>query len=511
MNKIYKLIVVTLFLTLPSLHAAELKLAPLFSSDMVLQRGVSVPVWGWAEKGRKVTVSFGGQERTATADANGKWQVTLKAMPASAEPRTLSVSSSDLKAQITNLTCTNVLVGEVWLCSGQSNMQFGMGGTTDSTQHIAQAADVLLRLFTVPNTPAETPRCDMDSKGPISWKVASPETVRGFSAVAYFFGRDLRKDLKIPVGLIHSSWGGTPAEAWTAKEMLEADPMLKKLIENWDEKIAKYDPVKANEKYKAALANHNEAVAKAKAEGKPAPRGPSLEGNPAKSQNRPANLFNGMIAPLVPYALKGAIWYQGESNSSRAKEYQTLFPAMIKCWRNNWNNSAMPFLFVQIAPHNGMCPEIREAQLLTSQRVKNTAMAVITDHGNATDIHPKQKEPVGARLALAARVIAYGEKIESSGPVYKSIKVKNGKAILSFTHIGDGLVAKDGALKGFTIAGADKNFVPATAEISGKTIIVASDKVTTPVAVRFGWVSVPDVNLFNQNGLPATPFRTDSW
>ncbi len=512
MNKIFKLIVVALLLTLPSLYAAELKLAALFSDNMVLQRDVPVPVWGWADKGQKVTVSFGKQAKTAMADAHGKWQLTLDAMPASAEPCTLSVSSSNPKSEITTLTCTNVLVGEVWLCSGQSNMQFGMAGTTDATQHIAQATDSLLRLFSVPNIPAETPQSDIsNARGCVEWKVCLPETVRGFSAVAYFFGRDLRKDLKIPVGLIHSSWGGTPAEAWTSKDVLEANPLLKQLIGDWDKKIATYDPMKASESYKAALAKHADAAAKAKAEGTPEPRKPALQSNPAMSQNRPANLFNGMIAPLVPYALKGAIWYQGESNAGRAKEYQTLFPAMINCWRTVFNNSGMPFLFVQIAPHNGMCPEIREAQFLTSQRVKNTAMAVITDHGTAGDIHPKQKEPVGARLALAARAIAYGEKIEFSGPVYKSMKVKNGKVILTFTHLGDGLVAKEGALKGFAIAGADKKFVPATAEISGKTIIVASDKVTAPVAVRFGWANVPDVNLFNKNDLPATPFRTDTW
>jgi len=218
--------------------------------------------------------------------------------------------------------------------------------------------------------------------------------------------------------------------------------LLKNLVGDWDKKIAAYDPVKADEMFKAAVAKHADDAAKAKSEGKPVPRRPRLKGNPVMSPQRPANLYNGMIAPLLPCAIRGAIWYQGESNAGRAKEYQTLFPAMINCWRKDFNNPGMPFLFVQIAPHNGMCPEIREAQLLTSQRVKNTAMAVITDHGNDADIHPKQKEPVGARLALAARAVAYGEKIEYSGPEYKSMKVKDGKSILTFTHLGDGLVAK---------------------------------------------------------------------
>jgi sialate O-acetylesterase len=399
----------------------------------------------------------------------------------------------------------NILVGEVWVASGQSNMQWPLSLCANASSDIAAAGDSELRLFYVPRVTADTPQSDVNT----NWTCCTPETAAGFSAVAYFFGRDLRKALGVPVGMIHTSWGGTPAEAWTSKEALEARPMLKKLITDWDAKIAAYDPVKTAERNNAAAARHKEAAAKAKAAGKPAPPAPRPEVDPAKNPHRPTSLYNAMIHPLLPFAVKGAIWYQGESNNSRAKEYQTLFPAMIECWRDCWKQGDFPFLFVQITPHNNMSPEIREAQLLTTERVPNTAMAVTTDYGNATDIHPREKAPVGARLAYAARALVYGERIEYSGPVFKAMRVSGNKATLHFRHATGGLVAKDGALKGFTIAGADKNFVPAKAEICGDRIVVSSDQVARPVAVRYGWANVPDVNLYNQAGLPASPFRTD--
>jgi sialate O-acetylesterase len=384
-------------------------------------------------------------------------------------------------------------------------MQMPLSGCADAATHIAAAADPQLRLFTVPRVTSDKPLTEVDSR----WVVCTPETAASFSAVAYYFGRDLCKARNVPVGMIHSSWGGTPAESWTSKETLEANPMLKKLITDWDKKIAAYDPVKAAERNKAAAEKHKAAVIKAKAEGKPIPRAPRPEIDPATDSHRPTVLYNAMINPLLPFPIKGAIWYQGESNNDRAKEYQTLFPTMIKNWRTAWNNPKMPFLFVQIAPFNTMTPEIREAQLISWQKTPHTAMAVITDYGEATDIHPKQKEPVGARLALAARALVYGERIEYSGPVYKCMNLQGNKVILTFTHVGGGLVAKDGPLKGFTMAGADKNFVPADAQIDGNTVVVSSSAVAKPVAVRYGWSNVPDINLFNKNGLPATPFRTD--
>jgi len=342
-----------------------------------------------------------------------------------------------------------------------------------------------------------------------AWQVCTPTNVSGFSAVGYFFGRDLRSKLNVPVGLIESDWGGTYAEAWTDGATLEK--ILPEAFTRYADSVKTYDPEKAKAQYEKAKAKFEADVATAKAAGQiPPPYPPHAPQDPRLNPNRPAVLFNGMIAPLQPYALRGAIWYQGESNSGRAKEYQTLFPAMIGCWRRTWGLGDFPFFFVQIAPHKDMVPEIREAQLIAWQKTKNTAMAVITDHGNAIDIHPTAKEPVGQRLALAAGALVYGEKIEYSGPVFKKMKISDGKAVLSFDHLGGGLVAKDGALKGFTVAGSDKQFAAADAAIVGNTVVVHSAKVPQPMAVRYGWDRVPDVTLFNKEGLPATPFRTDA-
>ncbi|MCX7009643.1 MAG: sialate O-acetylesterase, partial [Kiritimatiellaeota bacterium] len=334
-----------------------------------------------------------------------------------------------------------------------------------------------------------------------------PKSVESFSAVGYFFGRDLRKALNIPVGMIESDWGGTYAETWTDRATLQK--VLPEAFTRQADAVKAYDPVKAKQQFEQAMIKHKAAVAKAKAEGKPDPRGPRMQADPSTGPNRPCVLFNGMIAPLLPYPICGAIWYQGESNNGRQKEYQTLFPAMIGCWRKVWGCGDFPFLFVQIAPHEGMTPELREAQLISMQKTPNTAMAVITDHGTPKDIHPKAKEPVGGRLALAARALAYGEKIEYSGPVYRKMKIRGDKAVVSFEHLGGGLVAKDGALKGFTIAGSDKKFVAANAVIEDDTVVVSSPDVKAPFAVRYGWANVPEVNLFNKADLPATPFRTD--
>jgi sialate O-acetylesterase len=340
----------------------------------------------------------------------------------------------------------------------------------------------------------------------------------------------------VPIGLIHSSWGGTPAEAWTSMQALGTDPVLSDLVIAAKDNLANYPAAAAA--YPAQLAAHEEKMnawtkdggpeatklqnewqqqaAKARQQGTPIPERPM----PAKPQpvapagpdgtpRTPTVLYNAMIAPLIPYAIKGAIWYQGEGNAKRHRQYRTLFPTMIADWRARWKQEDFPFIFVQVAPFNGMVPEIRESQLLTLSRSPNTAMVVTTDVGDAKDIHPKRKEPVGQRLALAARALAYGEKIEYSGPLYQEMKVEAGRVMLDFTHTGGGLVAKGGDLQGFTIAGADGNFVPAQAEIQGSRIMVSSADVPTPTAVRYGWSNFPEVNLYNREGLPASPFRTD--
>jgi sialate O-acetylesterase len=373
-----------------------------------------------------------------------------------------------------------------------------------------------------------------EAKG--SWVTCSPQTVNGFSAVGYFFAKDIYQKLGIPVGMIHTSWGGTPAQAWTSIDGFGNDPELKeysdgatKTLENFPAASAAYssklEEFKNSKKtwddtvgkaYTEALKTWTEESTKAKQAGQPLPPKPApstaspvAPASPDGNQNMPTTLFNGMVNPLVPFAIKGAIWYQGESNASKARQYRTLFPAMIANWRSKWKQGNFPFFFVQIAPFKGQPPEIREAQMLTLAKSPNTAMAVTTDVGNANDIHPGQKEPVGQRLALAARALTYGEKIEYSGPLYQAMKIQGNKIALSFTHPGTGLVAKDGDLKGFTIAGADGKFVPAKAVIDGSLVIVSAEGVPEPKAARYGWDNVPDVNLYNKEGIPASPFRTD--
>lgn len=476
---------------------AEVKLNALCSEGAVLQQGIAVPLWGTAGEGEKVTVQIEGQKVSAIAK-DGRWLVRLKPLRAGG-PFTMTIQGGN------TITLTNILVGEVWLCSGQSNMEFPLSRAANADEAIASSEDSQLRLFTVPRASADSPKAEVTG----SWKESSQRTATNFSAVAWFFGRDLRKARGVPVGLIHSSVGGTPAEAWTARGTLEADPELKLILTRYAETAKQFDPEKAKAAHEQALDKFREAVAKAQAEGRTPPRAPRAPQDPAHSLNRPCGLYNAMIAPLQPYAIAGVIWYQGESNSGRAGEYRKLFPAMIRNWRQAWDQGNFPFLFVQIAPQKDMTPEIREAQLLSWQTVPKTAMAVITDVGDENDIHPTKKEPVGARLALAARDIAYGEKIEYSGPLYHSMKVNGDRAVLTFTHVGSGLLAAGGELKGFTVAGDDGNFVPATAQIEGNKVAVWNQSVTHPKAVRYGWAHTPDVNLFNKEGLPASPFRTD--
>jgi len=483
--------------------AERLSLASPFTDHAVLQRDTAVPIWGRAEPGRKITVLFANQEKQTETDKAGRWLVTLDPLSASAESRTLTVKSD---ADDAPLTRQDLLVGEVWICSGQSNMAFGLSSSVNGPEAIAAAGDSQLRLFNAHARAIDEPQETIGG----TWTVDSPQTAPGFSAVAYFFGKELRKHVKVPVGLIKSAVGGTVAEAWTPRADLETNPTLKPLIDRQAALVAATP--QALEAYKKSepelLAKYEAALEKAKAAKLPLPRKPQFQ-DPAQNVNRPTGLYNGSIAPLQPYAIRGAIWYQGESNSGRGKEYQTLFPAMITGWRKAWGRGDFPFFFVQITPHNGMSPEVREAQRVTVETTPNTAMAVTVDIGDAADIHPKQKQPIGVRLALAARALTYGETIEYSGPTYDSIRVKGNATTLTFKHLGGGLVARDGELRGFTIAGVDGKYAPAKAAIVGDTIVVSSESVSAPVAVRYGWANVPDVNLWNKAGLPASPFQTD--
>jgi sialate O-acetylesterase len=472
---------------------------------MVLQRGMPVPVWGTAANGEKVTVRFQGQTAAAVAE-DGKWSVRLAAIEAGG-PAELVISGDN------TVTVKNVLVGEVWVCSGQSNMAMTVSRSENAEEAIARSANPEIRLFTVPRGGADEPQTEVDG----SWSECGPETVGGFSAAGYFFGKHLQEELGVPVGLINSSVGGTPAEAWTGRPVLASKPELKSILDAHAETVKRYP--EALERYEEALGKWKEEAAAARKEGKTlgrrAPQPPMGPDNP----KRPAALYYAMISPLQPFAIRGAIWYQGEANSGRAYQYRSLLPAMIGCWRDDWGQGDFPFLVVQLAPYmkiqeepgESAWAELREAQLLTMLTVPNTATAVITDVGEENDIHPKKKKPVGDRLALAARALAYGEKIEYSGPIFKAMKVEGGKVILSFDHLGGGLVAKGDKLTGFTIAGEDRKFVNADAAIEGDTVVVSSPEVSRPAAVRFGWANFPLGNLWNRAGLPASPFRTDDF
>jgi sialate O-acetylesterase len=345
------------------------------------------------------------------------------------------------------------------------------------------------------------------------WSICDTTTVKNFSAIGYFFGRAIYDNVKVPVGLIQSAWGGTPAEFWMNKETMRTYPELKDLVDNYEKKLSLYPAKLDDDKSKEPLllAQWMADTAKARAEHKPIPGKPQSANSQYESLKRDAGgLYNSMIHPLIPFAMKGVIWYQGEANSSRAKQYQTLFPALINSWRQEWQQGDFPFLFVQLAPYKGNSPELREAQLLTFKKTTHTAMVVTTDCADSIDnVHPPFKQPIGQRLALAARVLAYHEKIEYSGPVYQDMKIADKNMTLRFNHIGKGLVAKNGELTGFTISGDGKKFIPAKAMIQGDNVLVFSDDVSNPVAVRYGWNNVPRDNLFNADGLPASPFRTD--
>jgi sialate O-acetylesterase len=629
-------LVAAMVAVLASAAHADVTPNSLFTDNAVLQRGKEIPVWGTARGGETVTVEFAGQ-KVSTVAKDGKWLVRLKPMQASAAPHTLTIRSDN------TVTLTNIVVGDVWVASGQSNMERQLGPRVGQQPienweaEVAAANHPMIREYYVPEHMAYAPLADAGGQ----WRVCSPQTVADFSAVGYFFARDVHAAENIPIGVLFSAWGGTAAEAWTSGEALKTMPDFKSDLDMLQQTTS--DPESAQVKYRRELARWyadndktaadwsskdiategwktmrlptawesaglpdydgivwfrkeiqlpaawlNKAAvlhlgpiddqdttwvngvevgategwdvlreykipAEILQEGRNviavraldtgAPGGfignaadmrleatdglqvslagewsyretvPMAQASPmpqsiANNPNAPTVLYNAMLAPLQQFPITGVIWYQGEANNDRARQYQTLFPLMVSDWRRAWGCGDFPFLFVQIAPHRDMKPEIREAQLLTLACSPNTAMAVTVDIGDPIDIHPTRKAPVGARLALAARALAYGEKLEYSGPLFDKVEFKDGKAAVSFTHVGDGLASHDGELRGFTIAGADKKFVPAHAEIQGDTVVVWSEQVATPIAVRYGWANVPDVSLFNKDDLPASPFRT---
>jgi sialate O-acetylesterase len=626
---------------------ADPSLPALFSDHMVLQSGVPVPVWGWADPGERITVTIGVESRTAAANPQGRWEVRLSPLTAGS-PLTMTVRGNK------TLTVQDILVGEVWVCSGQSNMQFGMRATTTAKEDIAAANHPEIRLFTVPRESALEPLKDFRS----AWKVCTPESVAEFTAVGYHFGRNLHERLNVPVGLIQSSWPGTQAEEWTAQKALDADPDFTPILDRWNQAGPEIhelyrrpvdfdltfddfefvpfeggsgtqplddfdggaanrfggewtnrsrpedeftmdrvrpgyggngaalrfsgeqrvpDSVQIQSAFGAAgeardmsrfsglrffvrgkgffrihvlqqsirdSDNYTSAILGAPGDwtsvtvrfselkrggwGRPASFAPEeltgilIEAIPAAitPPRPPSGLFNAMIAPLAPFAIRGAAWYQGEGNAGRAYQYRKLLPAMIRSWRETWGQDDFPFLIVQLPnfrqrkaePGEGNWAELREAQLLTHKTVPNTGLVVTIELGEADDVHPRDKREVGRRLALSALGGVYRQERVYSGPIHDSMNVEGNRVRVRFRHTGGGLIVKDGGpLKGFAVAGEDRKFVWAQAKIEGHSVVVWSDAVPRPAAVRYAWADNPECNLYNREGLPASPFRTDDW
>jgi len=492
-----------LFLLSAVIAGAEVKPASLFSDHAVLQSGMSVPVWGTAAAGEKVTVAINGVSASATAGADGRWMVRLKKLKAGG-PFEMTIAGSN------TVTVKDVLVGEVWLGSGQSNMVFTiskknnpLAGMQDEEKVIAEASCPQIRMFTGKATKSYEPQQTIEGE----WKLCTPENAGGFSAVGYLFARDLQRELKVPVGIVLEAYGASTAESWLPRETVAADPLLKPRLEAFDSRVT----------YFRAHAGATNAGAP------PAPqtingRAQSANGplrDPVQDQHEPTVLYNGMIAPVLPYAIRGILWYQGESiigGRHGVEVYPHTMETLVKEWRARWGEGELPFFFVQLAALDNVSnnPAVREAQAQLL-KLPNTAMAVTIDIGDETNVHPKNKAPLGERLMAIALAKTYGRKAEYTGPVYDSMKIEGCNATIRFTHAA-GLMAKGGAPAEFEIAGADQNFAPANAMVAGDTIVVSSPQVAAPVAVRYAWKDYPKgANLYNAAGLPAAPFRTDSW
>lgn len=537
---------------------AELVLHPLFSDGAVLQCGQPVPIWGTAKPGAKIDVAFAGQTASATADAAGKWQIKLAPLAASLESRELS-ARGDGGA----LTVRDVVVGDVWLASGQSNMDSPMSSGSAAAA-LADANDPLLRFFKAAKATAAEPQFAPKGK----WTASSPAAARDFSAVAYFFAREIRKSQNVPVAILQGSWGGTPIKAWTPLAAYEAVPPAAKLLAEWKSALAKHEAnrdkpellqayyadrkdweEKVDKPFRDARKAWDAAAAAAKAAGQPAPArpepgrakpespDPTAMPAPATSDrpSAPTICYNAMIAPFAPYALKGALWYQGEADSSRGIEYRDLLARLITGWRAVWAQGDFPFLIVQlpgfgkdstpVATDATNIAWLREAQDLAACKLPAVGLGVTSDIGDAAEVHPDNKVYAGARMALLAREQVYREQgVVGVGPRYLSYESKGGAIRIRFTNTGSGLAraaapwtAKGGAvfptdkLVGFFIAGADKKWTAAEAKIEGDSVVVSAASVPAPVAVRYAWSSTPLANLYNKEGLPAAPFRTDDW
>ncbi len=506
-------LLVALTLTVRIAVHADVTLNGMFTDNMVLQRDIDVPIFGKAEVGEQVTVTIGDQTQTATAGEDGKWMVTFAPIEI--------VGAFEVKVAATNeITLTNVVMGDVWICSGQSNMAMTVRGCRNAAEEIAAASHPDLRLFNYSRQVSPEPLDDCTG----AWVPCTPEVVGGFSGVGYFFGRKLHEDLGVPIGLVNTSWGGTPAEAWTSTEKLLSTGEYQATFEAWVTIIEDY-PAALEEYENETVPAWGKKVAEAKAAGQTPPRKPRTPPGP-NYYRRPGNLFNAMINPIIPMAIKGTTWYQGEANASRAWQYRSLLPTMIEDWRERWGQGDFPFIIVQLAnflaieeqPAEATWAELREAQTMTALNDPQGGLAVAIEVGNATNIHPKNKQTVGLRLALWALGTTYDQDIVYSGPMYASKRTEGNTIRIFFDHVGSGLCRRvtenapfPTRLIGFQIADQHRDWHWADAWIDGDTVVVSSDVVKHPTAVRYGWANNPVCNLFNKEGLAANPFRTDSW
>jgi len=508
MKKILSLVVLTCSLPIVDLHA-ELKLPAIIGDHMVLQQKLADPIWGWDTPGAKVTVTFAGQTKTAEVGVDGKWLVKLDPLAANEQPQSLHISDG-----LQTIEVADVLIGEVWMCSGQSNMGFSVRGDWNADVELAAANFPKLRLVTVP--PVGTQELQENFKG--AWSATTPNTAANFSAVGFFFGRYLHQVLGVPVGLINNSWGGSAAEAWVRRASLESDARFAPLMERTVKEEADKQSEKGRADYAAAMEQYKAEADKAKAENRPAPWPPQSPADWLAGNARPGNIFNGVVNPTRGYGLKGVIWYQGESNAGRPAEYTQLFPFLIEQWRKEWNQGDFPFYWVQLAnfekqeskPVESNWAELREAQTKTLA-LTNTGQAVIIDLGEGKDIHPKNKHDVAARLVRWALVNDYGFKFPCRSPEFQSQEINEGKVLVKFNCYGSKLrtFGVDEAI-GFAVCGADHVWHWASGALQGTDRVELTCKeVQAPVAVRYAWANNPVCNLTSQEGLPVTPFRTD--
>lgn len=514
-----------LFIALTTCSALPaVELAPLFVDNAVLQRGKNVPVWGKGKPGEKIAVRFAEQEKTTTADAAGLWSVTLDSLVAAKTGRELTVTGDN------TIVLKDILVGEVWICSGQSNMEMTVGRTLDAPAEIAAANLPTIRHVKIPNTNSATPVTSLK----LTWVAASPKTVGDFTAAGFYFAREVAKALDVPVGLIGSNWGGTRIEPWTSPAGFHLVPELKSIadqVDSWDPttEIGSKAHLEFLTKLKAWIPAA-EAAATARKAVPVMPQAPV----PGADQQQPTKLWNGMINPLVPYGIRGALWYQGEANGGEGPSYTQKMQALVGCWRQAFGQGDFPFYFVQLANWQTSDPakpeggdgwsRVREAQRAAIAAIPHSGMAVIIDIGEAGDIHPKNKQEVGHRLAQWALAKDYEQKVEFSGPLFKEQVIEGATIRVRFDNAGSGLMVgakkglkpteevKDGTLTWWAIAGEDKVWKKAVATIDGETVVVSSPDVAKPVAVRYAFAMNPEgCNLYNKVGLPASPFRTDTW